>query len=346
MSRPELRIDTDLFRANIRAVRDRIAPSELMVVLKDDAYGHGLRWAVEAAKDTGVEWYGSYDVRSGVEARRVLGDTGRIFAWVTSTDEEIDDALRADIDLGVGSAEYLARITARAAHAGARARIHLKIDTGLHRNGLLPAEWERTVADVRAGEAAGHLELAGIWSHLAEASDDEDDDAQALFLDAVRVVEQSGPTPEALHLTASAASWWRPELRGSLSRIGAFCYGVRSAEGPDLPGVTPVAELTATVRKIVDGNAQVGVGSFDGIPSTLAGADVGTPGGSRELLRIDETTLLVQGWPGMQIGDSVWLFGAGEHGEASATTLAERVDTVGEEILTRLTSRVRRVTTP
>ena len=89
MSRPELRVDTERFRSNIRAVRDRIAPSALMIVLKDDAYGHGLRWAVEAARGMGVDWYGAYDVRSGVEARRVLGDTGRIFAWATSTDDEV-----------------------------------------------------------------------------------------------------------------------------------------------------------------------------------------------------------------------------------------------------------------
>lgn len=346
MSRPELRVDTDRFRSNIRAVRDRIAPSALMIVLKDDAYGHGLRWAVEAAKEMGVEWYGAYDVRSGVETRRVLGDTGRIFAWATSTDDEIDEALRAHIDLGVGSAEYLARITAVAQRRGVRARIHLKIDTGLHRNGLLPAEWDRTIDDVRAGEAAGHLQLVGIWSHLAEASDGEDDEAQNLFLAAVRVAERSGTTPEALHLTASAASWWRAELRGSVSRIGAFCYGVRSADGSELAGVTPVAELTATVVDIVEGNAVVEIGAFDGIPSTLAGARVGTPTGARGLLRIDATTSVVEGWPELRLGDSVWIFGAGEHGESSATTLAERIDTVGEEILTRLTARVRRVSTP
>ena len=62
MSRPELRVDTERFRSNIRAVRDRIAPSALMIVLKDDAYGHGLRWAVEAARGMGVDWYGAYDL--------------------------------------------------------------------------------------------------------------------------------------------------------------------------------------------------------------------------------------------------------------------------------------------
>lgn len=343
MSRPELRIRTDRFVANIRAVRERISPSTLMVVLKDDAYGHGLRWAVETAAHAGVEWFGAYDVDSGVEVRRVLGEQGRILAWVTSTDAEIDRALHHDLDLGVGSAEYLDRIVARAQALGTPARIHLKIDTGLHRNGILPEQWRTTIADVRAGEEAGQLELVGLWSHLAEASDAEDDEAQTVFLEAVRVTEQTGKTPEALHLTASAASWWRPELRGSVSRIGAFCYGIRSADGPELEGIEPVAELVARVESVTGDEAVIGIGSFDGIPSTLAGATVGTPAGARELVRIDETTSVVAAWPGAQHGDPVWLFGAGEHGETSATTLAERIDTVGEEILTRLTSRVRRV---
>ncbi|WP_372968557.1 alanine racemase [Microbacterium sp.] len=343
MTRPELRIRTDRFVSNIRAVRDRIAPSALMVVLKDDAYGHGLDWAVEAARDAGVQWYGTYDVAGGVEARRVLGDDGRIFAWVTSTDAEIDEALARGIDLGVGSREYLARIVARAREGGATARIHLKIDTGLHRNGLLPEEWPQAIEEVRRAEADGHVLLVGIWSHLAEASDAEDDEAQTAFLEAVRIVEASGPTPEALHLTASAASWWRPELRGTVSRIGAFCYGIRSADGPDIPGAVPVAELVATVVGIEDDAAVISIGSFDGIPSTLAGAEIGTDAGTRALQSIRATTSLVAGWPGMRVGDPVWLFGAGEHGESSATSLAERIDTVGEEILTRLTPRVRRV---
>nr|WP_314844258.1 alanine racemase [uncultured Microbacterium sp.] len=343
MSRPTLRLHPDRFVSNIALVRDRIAPSALMLVLKDDAYGHGLGWAVEAAQRAGVEWYGSYDVQSGLDARRILGSSGRVFAWATSTDSEIDDALMREIDLGVGSAEYLERIVARAERLGVRARVHLKIDTGLHRNGFLPEQWAETIDRVRSAEAAGHLDLVGIWSHLAEASDDEDDDAQAVFLDAVRTVSGTGSEPASLHLTASAASWWRAELRGSLSRVGAFCYGIRSADGPELEGIVPVAELIATVEEISGGSATVGIGSFDGIPSTLIGAAVGTPAGPREVLTIGDTVSTVDGWPGMAVGDEVMIFGAGAHGESSATSLAERIDTVGEEILTRLTRHVRRV---
>ena len=343
MTRPELRISSGTFRANIEAVRARIEPSTLMLVLKDDAYGHGLRWAVETAEQSGVGWFGSYDIRSGLEVRRIAGSAVRIFAWATSTDDEIDEALAHGIDLGVGTRDYLTRVIARASVLGARARVHLKIDTGLHRNGVLPEDWPAAIAEAREAERLGHLELVGVWSHIAEASDAEDDEAQVAFLDAVRIAGDSGPAPAHLHLTASAASWWRPELRGTVSRIGAFCYGIRSADGPELEGVRPVASLSARVEDVVDGTAVISIGSFDGLPSTLSGMPVGTPAGTRSLIRIDQATSVVDGWPGMRVGDEVLLFGSGESGEVSATTLAERIDSVGEEILTRLTPRVRRI---
>lgn len=343
MSRPELRLDARALRSNIAAVRARIAPSELMLVVKDDAYGHGLSWVVENAIGAEVSWIGSFDVRTAVDVRRAAGSAPRIFAWVTSTDAEVDEALLHDVDLGVGTAEYLARVITRASALEVCARVHLKIDTGLHRNGILPGDWADAVATARKAEVAGAIQLVGVWSHIAEASDAEDDDAQAVFLEAVREAGESGPEPTFLHLTASAASWWRPELRGSLSRIGAFCYGVRSADGPDLEGIRPVATLTASVVEVSDDGVIIGIGSADGLPSTLVGAPVGTAVGARTLRKIGFTRSTVEGWAEARVGDEVRLFGPGEWGEVSATTLAERIDTVGEEILTRLSARVRRV---
>ena len=343
MSRPEVRLSSSIFRANIQAVRERVAPSALMLVVKDDAYAHGLSWAVDAAIEAGVEWFGSYDIRTGLSVRRLAGGDTRIFAWATSTDTEIDDALMQRLDLGVGTIEYLGRIIARADALGATARVHLKIDTGLHRNGILPEDWASAVRQARQAEQAGLLVLEGVWSHIAEASDEDDDIAHAAFRDAVRIVGESGTVPEALHLTASAASWWRPELHGTVSRIGAFCYGIRSADGPELEGVRPAASLVATVSAVEDDRVTIELGSFDGLPSTLSGSLVGTPDGPRTLVSVGPTSSIVEGWPGAEVGAEVVVFGAGAHGEKSATTLAERIDTVGEEILTRLTPRVRRV---
>lgn len=343
MKHPELRLSRHALLDNIAAVNARLDGCELMLVLKDDAYGHGLTWTVETALVAGVTSFGSYDVRGGLDVRRLVGPDARVFAWATSSDEEVDEALLQGIDLGVGTEEYLRRIVARAEALGVVARVHLKIDTGLHRNGVLPEDWPRFVAHARSAEAAGVLSLDGVWSHIAEASDRDDDEAQAAFLDAIRVTAESGDTPTSLHLTASAASWWRPELRGTVARIGAFCYGIRSADGPELEGVRPVASLVAPVTAVDDERAVIELGSFDGLPSTLAGAAVGTPGGTRTLERIDPFTARVEVWPGASVGDEVTLFGPGEAGESSATTLAERIDTVGEEILTRLSPRIRRV---
>lgn len=331
-----LEISTDILLRNIEAVATRIAPGDLMMVTKDDAYGHGLEWAVSSAVAAGVNWFGSYDIASALRIRS-LAPGARIFAWVTSSTEEVGDAILADVDLGVGTAEYLRRIVAEAERLKRPARVHLKIDTGLHRNGIRREDWPDVVAQARRAEAAGLLHVVGVWSHLAEASDAEDDDAQREFLSAVEVLRDTGETPRHLHLTASAASWWRPELRGTLSRIGAFCYGIRSADGPDLEGIHPAAALRADVVEIQGDVARIDFGALDGLPSNLAGASIGN--GQTQILRVDATSTEISGGQYMRVGDSVTLFGGRG---VSATDLAERIDTVGEEILTRISPLVER----
>ncbi len=340
MSTPVLEISRAAFRANIAAVLQRLDGSQLMLVLKDDAYGHGIEWAVAEAEASGISWFGSYDIPTALRIRAVTAQ--RVYAWAPSTGSEIDAAIGAGVDLGVGSMDYLHAVIAAAERLGARVAVHLKIDTGLHRNGFRPEAWADAVAVARDAEDRGSIRIAGVWSHLAEASDEEDDAAQAVFLNAVRELQNAGGEPEVLHLTASAAAWWRPELRGTLSRIGAFCYGIRSAEGPQLEGLSLISRLVATVDAVEGDLVRIGIGAFDGLPSILRGAEVVTPGGLRAISRIDGDSTLVDGWPGAQAGDRVVVFGPGAEGESDATALAERIDTVGEEILTRLTPTVRR----
>lgn len=340
---PRLVIDDAAFRANIAALRNRVDPARLMFVVKDDAYGHGLSWAVTSAVAAGVDWIGAYNVATALRVRESAGATAHVFAWATSSDDEVDQALAADLDLGVGTAEYLHRVIDRARVASVRARVHLKIDSGLHRSGLIPDEWHDAVRTVRAAEAEGHIELVGVWSHLAEASDEEDDAAQTIFLQAVDALEASGVAVEFTHLTASAATWARPELRGNLVRVGAFCYGIRSADGPRLDGITPVATLIAPVIAVNEDTVTIDLGALDGFPSSLGGRiDVATPAGLRPLRAVEGFSSTVDAWPDAHVGDEVRVFGPGRAGERSATTLAEAIGTVGEEILTRLGPRVRR----
>lgn len=337
----ELRISRGLLAANIAAVRARIAPSELLMVVKDDAYAHGVETVARIAVAEGVRWLGALDPRSAIRAKRVAGERSRVFCWLTLSAEEARTALAEGLELGVGDADYLERV---AAVSPGRAVVHLKIDTGLHRNGVRPEQWPAFVARAAQLERDGRLRVAGIWSHIAEASDADDDASRAVFDEAVAVARAAGLDPEVRHLAASAAGWARPEFRYDLVRFGAFCYGIRSADGPELPGIAPAATLVARVTAVADEAVEIGIGSLDGLPSSLGGAcTVGTPAGPRELLRVDLGTSAVAAWPGAAVGDEVAVFGPGERGESSATTLAEAIDTVGEEPVLRVSPLIPRV---
>lgn len=337
-----LHVDLAQLAANIERVRATVAPSELMLVVKDDAYGHGLREVVRTASREGVTWFGAFDVRTGRAVRDALGEAPRIFTWIAATGGDIDDAIAADLDIGVGDAALLEDVARAASAAGGTPRVHLKIDTGLHRNGVRPEHWPAFVARAAQLQAEGSIEVAGVWSHIAEASDDEDDAARVAYERALAEASAAGLRPAMRHLAASAASFARPEFRYDMVRVGAFCYGIRSAGGPDAAalGLAPVGRLEADVIAVGDREVTVGVGALDGLPSTLAGrAWVGTPAGPRRVLAIGEWTS-VEAWSGAAVGDTVTVYGGGA---GSPTDLAELIGTIGEEIAVRVSPLLPRV---
>lgn len=343
MTGAELRVDLDVLAANIAAVRARVAPAALMLVVKDDAYGLGIPAVVARAQQAGVTRFGAFDVVTGSAVRAVAGPEAQIFAWQTTGPDGIRRALRDRIDLGVGDRDFLTDIAGVARAEGIAARVHLKIDTGLHRNGIRPEDWPDAVAEARRMVEAGLIEIEGVWSHIAEASDAEDDLSRAVFDRAVQQASDAGLRVPLRHLAASAAAFARPEFRYDAVRIGAFCYGVRSADGPheSALGLRSMATLVAPVAAVVGDTVTVGIGALDGLPSNLAGRmPVHTPAGRRTVRAIHADRIEVEGWPGAAIGDEVTVLGGPA---ASATDLGELIDTVGEEILTRVSPRIARV---
>ena len=141
-------VDLGRILADIDVLRGRIAPAEYMLVVKNDAYGHGVDRVVAAAAAHGVRWFGAFDVPMGVRTRAAAGPDARVFSWVTITQPEIEVALEAGIELGVGDTSYLEDIAT--VSAGREAPVHIKIDTGLHRNGVRPEAWPAFVT--RAAE--------------------------------------------------------------------------------------------------------------------------------------------------------------------------------------------------
>lgn len=338
----EYRIDLNAFARNLHRVREAVAPATHMFVVKDDAYAHGLDVLVRHAWDEGVRWFGAFDVATGAAVRAIVGPEARIFVWLIGGGDDLAAGIAADLDLGIGDEALLDDLAA--IDADAAARVHLKIDTGLHRNGIRPERWNAALARTAALVDQGRVSFEGIWSHISEASDADDDAARALFLAARDSARATGLAPVFSHLAASAAGFARGEFREDLVRVGAFSYGIRPAGGPDEAelGISPIASLVARVIAVDRSGVRLGVGSLHGLPSPLAGRfDVGTPAGARRVEAIGPTSITVAAWDTAKEGDELVIFG--RDALTSATDLAELVDTIGEEIALRVSPAVPRV---
>ncbi|MEX8031644.1 alanine racemase [Microbacterium sp. 20-116] len=335
------RVDLDALARNLRRVREAVAPATAMLVVKDDAYAHGLEPIVRRAVEEGVRWIGAFDVVTGTEVRRIAGPDVRIFVWLIGGSDDLAAGVDADLDLGIGDEALLDDL------AGLRlerpARVHLKIDTGLHRNGIRPERWNAALAQTAALVADGRAVFEGIWSHISEASDADDDDARAVFLAARETARAAGLDPRFSHLAASAAGFARGEFREDLVRVGAFSYGIRPAGGPSEVelGIEPISRLTATVTAVDAAGVHLDVGSLHGLPSALGGRfDAPTPEGPRRVEAITPTETVLAPWAGAAPGDEIVLFGSGAL--YGVTDLAELIDTIGEEIALRVSPTVPR----
>lgn len=344
MNGPELLIDLDAFRGNVRTLSTLIAPARTMLAVKADAYGHGLLPLARAALESGADSLAVLDVTTAL-AVRAAGIESPIFAWLHGQETDFGAAIDAHIDLGISALWQLDSIDR--ASRGTPARVHLKIDTGLHRNGARAEDWPALVDAAIAAERRGVVVLAGIWSHLADASPADDADALARFQDAIAVARDRGARPEVLHLAASSAGIREPEARFDLVRFGIAAYGISpfdDATARDL-GLRAVMTLTAPVRSVREGEATIAVGRADGLQPKAAGRGYVVVGGHRAPILnigVDSTIVSLEDFSGVVAGDSAIVFGPGDQGEASAETWADWAETIGDEIVAHMNPRVPR----
>jgi alanine racemase len=365
-------IDLTAIRRNLDHVRTLAGGAQVMAVVKADAYGHGMGPVARAARGQGVEWLG-VALPSEALALRAVGDEGRVLAWLWAPgDPAIAACVRAGIDLSVSSDWALAEVAEAARRVHVPARVHLKIDTGLSRNGVAAKEWPWLVEQAAAAQAQGHVEVVGVWSHLADsdlpgsATVPEQLDR---YLLAVDQAEAAGIRPRFRHLSNSGGLWLHPECRFDLVRTGIAMYGLTPGAGVgrarDL-GLTPAMTLRARLANVkeVDAGASVSYGSTwstpatthlglvplgyaDGIPRSAGGLVEVAIGGRRYpavgRMAMDQFVVDMGGSgvrPGA--GDDVYLFGPGRHGEWSADEWADALGTIGYEIVTRVGPRVPR----
>jgi alanine racemase len=362
----EASIDLAAVRRNIATIAERVSPARVMVVVKADAYGHGAVRVAEAAIDAGATWLGVADLTEAL-ALRDAGITAPVLAWLHAPDAPFARAIAHDIDLGISSEEQLEQAARAAAETSTTANVHLKIDTGLSRNGVPREQWRSVVTAAIAHGRAGRIRVVGIFSHLANTDAASDAAQLAAFEHALAVASAVGLEPEVRHLASTAAALALPAARFDLVRIGIGTYGVSPYGGARTPselGLTPAMTLRArvvSVRRVEQGAgvsydhtwraerstnlALVPLGYADGVPRQASNrGEVLLAGRRRPVVgRIAMDQFVVDvGDDAVAVGDPVVLFGDPATGAPSAEDWAGAADTIGYEIVTRIGSRVPR----
>lgn len=361
-TRAQIVVDLDQIKANVRALAAHLGP--LMVVVKADAYGHGMVPVARALRADGVEWLGVATLDEAMVLRQG-GDHGRLLAWLAVPGEDYRPAVNAEVDVAAASINQLEEIAAAARAVGLRARVHLKVDTGLSRGGAPLDEWDDLVA-----HAAGvqDVDVVGVWSHLASGDEpqrESNDLQEDAFRRAVKAAEGAGLPIEVRHLASSAAAITRPSARFDLVRVGIAAYGLSPV--PDLIpekeiGIAPAMTVSGQIalgKNLSAGDAVSYGGTFvaeapmrvglvplgygDGIPRHASSrAEVQVNGRRAPVLGRICMDQFVVAAPDVEAGDDVIILGTGEGGEPTAHDWARWSDTIVYEIVTRMGGRQER----
>lgn len=373
--RARAEIDLAALRANVRALRERAPGAALMAVVKADAYGHGALPCARAAVEAGASWLGTATPQEALALRSAeagLPDDVRIMCWLWTPGGPWREAVEARLDVSVSAMWAMEEVVAAARAAGVPARVQLKADTGLGRNGRQPgADWEELVGAALRAEAEGLLRVTGLWSHFACADEPGHPSIAAQltrFREMTAYAERQGLRPEVRHIANSPATLTLPDTHFDLVRPGIAMYGVSPSPEIGTPadfGLRPAMTLSASlalVKQVPGGHGVsyghhyttpgdttlglVPLGYADGIPRHASSTGPVLVDGKWRTVagRIAMDQFVVDlGGDRPEPGAEAVLFGPGDRGEPTAEDWAQAAGTIAYEIVTRIGTRVPRV---
>ncbi len=354
-------INLTAIQNNLRRMK-AIANTRVMAVVKANAYGHGAVEVAKAAQTAGADWAGVARVAEGIHLREngvalptlVLGFT---------PPNACAAALGADLSLTVFDHATAQAYASVARSLNRRAKVHVKIDTGMGRLGVLPheaLEFIHAIADL------GGLELEGVFTHFAGSDLADKSSAQkqlATFEEILRALNEHGLRPPLVHAANTAAAFALPATRFDMVRLGIGLYGLNpSDEVPCPAGFTPALTWKATlaqVKTLPPGHGvSYGAEYVTATTETLAVIPVGYADGYRRVPKnvnqvllhgqrapvrgrvcMDQIIVSVSHIPDARAGDEVILVGPG----LTADEVAARWGTINYDVTSGIMARVERI---
>ncbi|MDR9402521.1 MAG: alanine racemase [Halothece sp. Uz-M2-17] len=361
-------INENALSHNVKAIKQLLSPdTRLMAVVKADAYGHGAVKVAKTVIAAGGDAFAVATLQEGIDLRLAEITAPILVLGAINTVEEIQALSRWHLEPTLCSPQQGRFFAETLRKMGKTLPVHLKLDTGMSRLGVL---WEDAVAFVSEIRGYSELEIKSVYSHLATA--DEKDDTfmrlqQNRFESAIAQLKTINFTPPCLHLANSAATLREASFHYDLVRVGLALYGL--SPSPELAGITPLKpalQVKARITQIKDlpagagvsyGHqfvtdrpcriAVVGIGYADGVPRNLSnrlkvllkGKKVSQIGA----ITMDQLMLDVTDCENVQAGDLVTLIGEEGNQIITADDWAQALGTISWEILCSFKHRLPRI---
>lgn len=360
-------IDLAALEHNHRELTGRLkAGTRTLAVLKADAYGHGAVICARKLVELGVSMIGVGDSREALELRQA-GITAPILILGAIVEGEMRDVVENDIATCIHSAQRAKLLSQVAGALGRRARVHLKVDTGMGRLGVRP-EIARDLAGTIARDPS--LQLEGVCTHYGSAASPVPFHTSEQITSFVKLVEEiraDGIAPPLVHASNSAAIFSTLSEHFTMVRVGLALFGLNPGNLPvgtspirpilslrtqvlflkDLPAGSPVGYNRTHVTKRGTRIAIIPFGYSDGYPYALSNRAHVLVLGERApvvgAVSMDYTTIDVTDIRDVQVGTEVTIIGASGKRRIGAEDLARTIGTIPYEITARLGRRVARV---
>ncbi|MGI5902077.1 MAG: alanine racemase [Desulfitobacteriia bacterium] len=357
-------IDLQALKHNLEIIRKHTA-SEIMPVVKADAYGHGAVEIVRTLKQEGIKRFGVAFLEEALDLRKIFPDITLMIIGPTLP-EYSEILIQKDIIPEIFQVEQAEALSRAAVKLNKQARLHIKVDTGMGRIGFRENAWE----DIIKISRLPGLELEGIYTHLATADSRDLSYARQqlqIFDQLYLKLQAAGIKIPIRHAANSAALLQLPESHYELCRPGIILYGLQCLEHPgDQPEFKPLMSWKAKIShlKVIKKGESVGYGrSFIArSPTKVATLPLGYADGLRRSLNqggevlikgqkakiignicMDQTMVDVTEINGVQVGDVATVIGR-EHQECiSVEQMAALAGTINYEILCGVSKRVPRI---
>jgi alanine racemase len=349
---------------NLQAIRAHVAPAKVMIIVKANAYGHGL---AEVAKQLGpqADYIGVAVLEEGIFLRE-LGVKAPILVLGGIWGDQVPQYLQHDLTLTASSVERLEQIDAVAARMGVKAKVHLKIDTGMERIGV---HYYSARALQEGALNCKHVEVEGIFSHFANSDMSDLSHARLQlerFQEVLRFYEKNSLPMPIRHMANSAAILQLPESHLDMVRPGIMFYGVYPAqEVLRTVKIQPALAWKSRVVyfKVIRAGHPVSYGSTwqSDHPVRIVTVPVGYGDGYFRRMS-NQAQVIIRGQKYPQVGricmdqmmvnieadsafngDEVTLMGESGSEAITAQELADWAGTIPYEILTNINTRVPRV---